>query len=113
MGAQPHPVGVGDPYTRGHHVVHHPGELVHAEHGEMTVRAAQPGPDQLKAVHRARTERGPHHIGQRGEDPVQVDRARAHQPMAQQMQAEVRVRGAHRGRVQVDLGPYHLGAHLA
>ena len=91
VGAQPHPVGVGDPHAGREHVVDHPRELVHPVHGHRAVPGAQPGPDGLEALHRARAHRGPHDVGQAAEDPVQVDRPWRDQPVAEQVQPQVRV----------------------
>ena len=38
VGAEPDPVGVGDADPARHHVVGHPGELVHAVHGQAPAR---------------------------------------------------------------------------
>src|SRR6478609_7709884 len=43
VGAEADPVGVGDADTAGQHVVHHPRELVDAEHRHVLARGAQPG----------------------------------------------------------------------
>src|SRR3954453_8868546 len=40
--AEPNPVAVGDPHAGRDDVVHHPGELVHAEHGQVPHGGAQP-----------------------------------------------------------------------
>ena len=76
----------------GRDVVDHPRELVDAVHRD---RAAppQPGSHRLEAVHRARPEVGPHHVGQDAEDPVDAGAVRLDQPMGQQVQPQVGVVG--------------------
>src|SRR5674476_30876 len=74
MGAQTHPVGVGDPDAGRDHVVHHPRELVDAEdRRSVAVDRAQPQPGLLEPFGRARPAIGPHDIGQYPEDTVQVE----------------------------------------
>ena len=96
VGAQPDPVRVRDPHPGRQHVVHHPGELVHAVHGDRAA-PAQPQPGGLEVRDRARSVAGPHHVGQRPEDAVQVAAPRADQAARQQVQAEVRVVRVRRG----------------
>ena len=43
MGAQPHSIGVTDPYAGRNHVVDHARKLVHAVDGEMSATSPQPG----------------------------------------------------------------------
>src|SRR5665647_2157996 len=114
MGAQTHPVGVGDPDAGRDHVVHHPRELVDAEdRRSVAVDRAQPQPGLLEPFGRARPAIGPHDIGQYPEDTVQVETVRAHQPVREQMQPEVGIGGARRRAGQLDLGRHHLGPHAA
>ena len=106
VGAQPDPVGVGDPYARRQHVVDHPRELVHPVHGHDAVprpaagtgRARSPPPRTVPPRSTPRWAGAP-------KMPVQVDRPRRDQPVAEQVQPQVGVRGVGRGSVQVDLPP--------
>ena len=72
VGAEPHPVGVGDPHAGRHDVVGHPGELVDPEHLHRA-RLAQPQPGALEALDGAGAGVGPHDVGQHAEDAVEVD----------------------------------------
>ena len=58
VGAEPDPVGVGDPDAGRDHVVDHPGELVHAVHGDRAV-GEQPQPGPLELLRRGRAGGGP------------------------------------------------------
>ena len=66
VGAEPHPVAVGDADAGGDDVVDHPRELVDAEHGDVADRRAQP-----VGVEPGRLDRsgaGPGHVGEQPED---------------------------------------------
>ena len=74
VGAEAHPVGVGDPHPGGHDVVGHPRELVDAVHGQVAAGGALEQAQLVDPVRRARAGRGPGDVGQRAEDAVEVER---------------------------------------
>ena len=92
VGAQPHPVGVGDAHPGGQHVVDHPRELVDAVDGHRSL-AAQPRAHRLETLDRAGSVISPHHIGQHPEQAAGVQPVRRHQAVRQQMQSQVGVVG--------------------
>ena len=67
----------------------------------------------LDAVHRRRAEVGPGDVGELAEQAVEVVRARRHQPVRQQVQAQVRVAGAGGRVVGVDGELHGLHVHSA
>ena len=97
----------------GSDVVDHPRELVDAVDGDVPVRRAQPPPRRLEVGDGARAGAGPDDVRQDAEDPVQVDRARRDEAVAQQVQPQVGVRRVGRRRVEVDLDPAELDADVA
>jgi hypothetical protein len=96
--AEPDPVRVRNSDAAGQDVVDHPRELVDAEHGHRPTQP-QPGSHALEPGDRARPVVGPHDVREQPEHPVEVDLVRAHQPVAEQVQAQVDV-----GRVDRRLG---------
>ena len=64
VGAQAHPVAVGDAHPRRHHVVDHPRELVDAVDGHPLSGRLEAGPGLLEALDRARPRACPHHVGE-------------------------------------------------
>lgn len=90
VGAQSHPVGIGDAHAAGHHVVDHPGKLVDTVDRHRSV-AAQPCPHCLETFDCAWSAISPHDIGQYAEQAAGVQPVRRHQTMRQQVQAKVGV----------------------
>ena len=68
VGAEPDPVGVGDPDPGGDHVVDHPRELVHPEDGRPVPSASSRSRVCLELLRRGRPGAGPDHVGQHAED---------------------------------------------
>ncbi len=89
--AEPHPVGVGDPHTGGHHVVGHPGELVHPVHRQVSAGGPLDHPQLVHPLRWARPGGRPGHVGQLAEDAVEVELVGSHQAVGEQVQPEVRV----------------------
>ena len=112
VGAEPHPVGVGDPHAAGRHVVEHAGELVERVHQQGG--AGRRGP-RTWAAGSSSTATGPScvhaTVGQVAEDPVEVDGVGRDEAVGEQVQAEVDVVGVERGRLQVGDGGGD-GAHV-
>ena len=113
--AEPDPVGVGDPHPGGQHVVGHPRELVDAEHADRAPapRAAAAG---CARSPRPRTVRRSVHttLVSRPKMPSRLMRARAHQPVAEQVQPQPGVVGVRRRGLQVlDDGAHHAPPHAA
>ena len=112
VGAEAHPVGVGDAHAGRHDVVGHPGELVDPEHLHRA-RLAQPQPGALEALDGAGAEVGPHDVGEHAEDAVEVDGVGRDEPVREQVQAQVGVGGVGRCGVEVDHHVHHVLAHAA
>ena len=103
VGAQPDPVGVGDPYAGRQHVVDHPRELVHPEHGDVAVPGAQPGADRLEALHRARPAEVHTTLGRQPKMPSRLIVRGATSRWLSRCSRRYASGGAGRGRVEVDL----------
>ena len=71
MSSESNPVGVGDPYPGGHHVVDHPRELVHAVDRHRAA-SAQSQTHRLEAFDATGPVVGPDHVRQGTEDAVEV-----------------------------------------
>src|SRR3954447_26661454 len=90
VGAEPDPVGVGDAYAARHHVVGHPGELVHAEDLDRA-GLAQAQPRALEPLDLAGAVVGPHHVVEDCEDAVEVDGVGLDQAVREQVQPQIAV----------------------
>ena len=110
VGAQAHPVSVGDPHAGRHDVVDHAGELVDAEDDDRTP-SPQPGPGVLEGIHRARAVVGPHDIGQLGENALEVERVGLRQAVREQVQPQVGVGGVRGGRIEIHCHQTDLAPH--
>ncbi len=114
VGTEPHPVRVPDPDAGRHHVVDHPGELVDAEHGQRATVGPCPLTGVRQFIKGDRSERRPRHVRQQSEDAVQVDGARPHEPVRQQVEAQVDVCDRVGRRLQVgDGGGHRVGRDAA
>ena len=100
--AQTNAIGVSDTNAAGHDVIDHAWELVDAEDLKLLSAAARPDADVRERLYGNRTERRPSDVGEESEDACEVDRARFHQSMAEQVQAEVDVGGI--DRISVEIG---------
>ena len=79
MGAQPHSIGVSDPYPGRNHVVDHARKLVHAVDGEM-LTSPKPSAYPLESLDGAWTGRGPYDVRERMPSRLMP---RPHQPMTE------------------------------
>jgi hypothetical protein len=93
VGTEPDPIGVRDANTVGHDVVGHSRELVHAQHHHGMPRGSHRRPPAIEALDRARPGGGPHHVVEQPEHVAEVDAMGRHQPMGEQVEAEVDVMG--------------------
>ena len=108
MSAQAHAVGVADAHAGGQHVVHHAGELVDPEDARRATGGDQGQAGLLEAGHGAGALGGPHDVGERAEQPVEVLGMGQDQAVGEQVQAQVGVRGVGRGGAEVDRAHHDL-----
>ena len=87
-----HAVGISDPHAAGNHVVHHARKAVDSVHRQMLALAPQVHARLDHAVdwHGAHTRPGDER--QNSEDAVEIDAARAHESVREQVEPEVGVR---------------------
>ena len=112
VSAEAHAVGVADTHAGGHYVIDHARELIHTEHVDGGGRscgrqsglggesesgfgggAFDVGLAQREVFNGEGAVVGPHHIGELGEDAVEVQRVRLGHAHAHQMELQVSVRG--------------------
>ena len=93
VGAEPDPVGVGDPHPGGDHVVGHPRELVDA--GDLEREAVRAGAQPYRGGlgRQDRAQGGPGNVGQQAEHAVQAGAVRLDEPVAEQVQPQPDVVG--------------------
>jgi len=101
VGAQPDPVSVGDAHARRHHVVDHAREFVHPKDGDRSAGGPESHSGGLETLDGACSGAGPHDIGQKAEDAVEVAPVGADQAGRQKVEPEVGVGGIGRWCAQV------------
>ena len=129
VSAEAHAVGVADTHAGGHYVIDHARELIHTEHVDGGGRscgrqsglggesesgfgggAFDVGLAQREVFNGEGAVVGPHHIGELGEDAVEVQRVRLGHAHAHQMEFQVSVRGVADRLVQLADDEYRHAA---
>ena len=101
VSAEANAVSITDAHSRGHHVIHHAGELIDGVHGDWATLSLQASAGELKAFHCAGAVVGPHHVAEQSEHAIQVAAVWLEQAAGDQVEAEVRVIGIGGGSIQI------------
>ena len=110
IGTETHAVGIADTHAGGHHVVNHARELIHTENVDSGSRSCgrqarlsgksesrigggtfHVGLAQREILHGERAVIGPHHIGELGEDAIEIQGVRLGHAHAHQVKLQVGV----------------------